>query len=82
VRLVLAPNDRFIDAALVRRSLAYCSHATAVEIPNVGHWLLHEEPERTSREMIEFFDAERARVDPGGAGSSSVRAPMPGRRGS
>ena len=26
-----------------------------VEVPDAGHWLLHEEPELTSREMIEFF---------------------------
>jgi pimeloyl-ACP methyl ester carboxylesterase len=58
VRLVLAPHDAFIETATVRRSLAYCGNATAVEIPNVGHWLLHEEPERTSREMIEFFGGD------------------------
>jgi pimeloyl-ACP methyl ester carboxylesterase len=68
VRVVLAPNDAFIDVATVRRSLGYCPHGTAVEIPNVGHWLLHEEPERTSREMVEFFSrdgqAETAAIPP------------------
>ena len=57
VRLVVAPNDAYVERDTVTRSLRYCRDATSVEIPNVGHWLLHEEPEATSREMIEFFRA-------------------------
>jgi len=28
-----------------------------MEVPDAGHWILHEEPELTSRQMIEFFGA-------------------------
>jgi epoxide hydrolase 4 len=54
-RLVWGMRDRFFESRLARLSLPHCAQATLVELPDAGHWLLHEEPERTSREMMEFF---------------------------
>jgi pimeloyl-ACP methyl ester carboxylesterase len=56
-RIVWGVQDRFFDARMPKLSLAHCSDATLVEVPNAGHWVLHEEPALTSREMIEFFRA-------------------------
>jgi len=55
--IVWGLKDEFADATLARPSLQRCTEASLVEIPDAGHWLLHEQPERTSREMIEFFNA-------------------------
>lgn len=55
VRIVWGMRDRFFESRMGRLSLQHCAHATLVEVPDAGHWLLHEEPELTSREMIEFF---------------------------
>ena len=41
--------------AWARLSAEHCADATLVEVPDAGHWLLHEEPELTSNQMIEFF---------------------------
>jgi pimeloyl-ACP methyl ester carboxylesterase len=54
-RIVWGMQDRFFASRMGRLSVEQCSNATLVELPDAGHWLLHEEPERTSREMIEFF---------------------------
>jgi pimeloyl-ACP methyl ester carboxylesterase len=56
-RIVWGMQDRFFESRMAQLSLKYCANATLVEVPNAGHWLLHEEPELTSREMIQFFRA-------------------------
>ncbi len=57
VRIVWGFGDRFFDSRLAKLSLNHCANATLVEVPNAGHWLLHEEPDLTSQQMIEFFQA-------------------------
>jgi pimeloyl-ACP methyl ester carboxylesterase len=54
-RIVWGMKDRFFESRLGRFSVQHCTNATLVELPDAGHWLLHEEPEMTSRQMIEFF---------------------------
>ena len=54
-RIVWGLQDRFFDPQMVQLSLKYCADATLREVPNAGHWLLHEEPELTSGEMTAFF---------------------------
>ena len=53
--LVWGMRDRFFESRMGALSVRHCADASLVELPDAGHWLLHEEPERTSREMIEFF---------------------------
>jgi pimeloyl-ACP methyl ester carboxylesterase len=54
-RVVWGMKDRFFESRLGRFSVTHCANASLLEIPDAGHWLLHEEPERTSNQMIEFF---------------------------
>ncbi len=54
-RIVWGMQDRYFESRLAHLSLEHCALATLAELPDAGHWLLHEEPERTSEEMIAFF---------------------------
>lgn len=54
-RIVWGMQDRYFDTRMAPLSLKYCKHGTLLEVANAGHWLLHEEPELTSRELSEFF---------------------------
>lgn len=54
-RIVWGTRDRFFESRLAQLSVRHCANAELVEVPDAGHWLLHEEPEFTSRQMIEFF---------------------------
>ena len=54
-RIVWGMKDPFFETRLAQLSVNHCADASLVEIAAAGHWLLHEEPERTSNQMIEFF---------------------------
>lgn len=54
-RIVWGMKDAFLESRLGRLSLKHCTDATLTEVPTAGHWLLHEEPDLTSRQMIEFY---------------------------
>lgn len=54
-RLVWGLQDAFVDLSDPAPSLALLDAGDLVELPDAGHWLLHEEPEETARLMIEFF---------------------------
>lgn len=56
-RLVWGMQDRFFESRMAKLSLQHCADATLLEVPDAGHWLLHEEPELTSQAMIDFFGA-------------------------
>lgn len=53
--IVWGKEEAFMESRLARLSLEHCENGALVEIRGAGHWLLHEEPERTSDLMIEFF---------------------------
>ena len=55
VRVVWGANDAFIPPAAAAFTREYVGRDAFVEVPDASHWILLEEPERTSREMIEFF---------------------------
>jgi pimeloyl-ACP methyl ester carboxylesterase len=54
-RLVWGLEDAFIDLDDPAPALALIEQGELVELPGVGHWLLHEEPEETARLMVEYF---------------------------
>jgi pimeloyl-ACP methyl ester carboxylesterase len=54
-RIVWGERDVFNDPGYAEPSLAFCDDAKLVRLPDAGHWLLHEQPEETSRLLIEFF---------------------------
>lgn len=55
VRIVWGMQDRFFPSQMGKLSVPHCANADLIEVPNAGHWLLHEEPELTSRQLIEFL---------------------------
>ncbi len=55
VRVVWGANDAFNPPAAAAIMREYVGLDAFVELPDASHWILLEEPERTSREMIEFF---------------------------
>lgn len=57
VRLVFGVRDAFIPPAAMRLSGRYAGEGAVREIPDATHWVLLEEPELTSRMLIQFFEA-------------------------
>ena len=55
--IVWGSRDVVLPARLAALSAQYCRDARVVEMPDAGHWLLHEQPEATSRQLVDFFSA-------------------------
>jgi pimeloyl-ACP methyl ester carboxylesterase len=53
--VLVARDDAFIPSDLTRASLAHLDQGRLVELGTGTHWVLQEEPELTSRILIEFF---------------------------
>lgn len=58
VRLVWGEHDAFQPLAAARLSERHLEPGAVLYVPEAGHWILLEEPELTSRAMIEFFREE------------------------
>jgi len=54
-RILWGERDAFLLADMARESLAYCTNAELFAFANATHWLQHEEPDRVSELLIEFF---------------------------
>jgi len=54
-KIVFGERDVFNDPRSGPRSVAFCSRCEYVGFPEAGHWVLHEEPEATSRLLVGFF---------------------------
>lgn len=55
ILIVVSPHDAFIPADLTRASLRYLDNGRVMELQEGTHWILQEEPERTSKILIDFF---------------------------
>jgi pimeloyl-ACP methyl ester carboxylesterase len=53
--LVVAPDDAFIPSDLTRASMEYLDDGRLLDLESGTHWVLQEDPERTSRILIDFF---------------------------
>jgi epoxide hydrolase 4 len=53
--LVVAPDDAFIPSDLTRASTKYLDHGRLLELESGTHWVLQEDPEGTSRILVDFF---------------------------
>jgi len=53
--IVWGSRDVFLPPRLATLSAQHCRDARVVEMPNAGHWLLHEQPQATGRQLVEFF---------------------------
>ena len=54
-RILWGQSDAFLLPEMAQESLRYCSDAELISFPDASHWLQHEEPDRVSRALIEFF---------------------------
>jgi pimeloyl-ACP methyl ester carboxylesterase len=55
-RIFWGLDDPALGAEMIDPSVALCDRGDAVRFPGLSHWLLHEEPERVGRAMLDFFD--------------------------
>jgi len=53
--LVVAPHDAFIAGDLSRASIKYLDDGRLIELPEGTHWILQEDPEGTSKILIDYF---------------------------
>jgi pimeloyl-ACP methyl ester carboxylesterase len=55
--VLVAADDAFIPADLTRRSAALLDDGRVIELGYGTHWVLQEEPERTSALLADFCGA-------------------------
>jgi len=54
-RILWGERDAFLLTEMAHESLRYCTSAELFTFPNATHWLQHEEPNRISELLIDFF---------------------------
>lgn len=54
-RILWGERDKFLMSEMARESLRYCAQGELFPFPDATHWLQHEEPERVSQLLVEFF---------------------------
>jgi len=57
MRILWGMRDPALGSEMVEPSLAYCDHGEAVRLPELTHWLQHEDPQRIAELLVEHFDA-------------------------
>jgi pimeloyl-ACP methyl ester carboxylesterase len=55
LRVIWGDRDAFLEPGLVQAGLGLCKRGEAFHIPEVTHWVQHEEPERVNRLLVEFL---------------------------
>jgi pimeloyl-ACP methyl ester carboxylesterase len=53
--LLWGTQDRFLGHEMAQPSIDLCDDGRLVLVEEASHWIQHEEPERVSRELIDFF---------------------------
>ena len=54
-RILWGERDRFLMAEMAQESLRYCSDGELFTFAEASHWLQHEEPDKVSQLLVEFF---------------------------
>ncbi len=54
-RILWGERDAFLLSDMAHDSLRYCDTAELYTLSNASHWLQHEEPDRVSELLIDFF---------------------------
>lgn len=54
-RILWGERDAFLLAEMARESLHYCTNAELFTFADATHWLQHEEPDRVSKLLVDFF---------------------------
>src|SRR6266704_197318 len=56
-RILWGERDDFLLSEMAHESLRYCTSAELFTFANATHWLQHEEPDRVSQILADFFRA-------------------------
>jgi pimeloyl-ACP methyl ester carboxylesterase len=56
-RILWGERDKFLMPEMARESLCYCTNAELFPFPEATHWLQHEEPEKVSQLLADFFQS-------------------------
>ena len=56
-RILWGQRDAFLLSDMARDSLRYCTNAELVTFRNATHWLQHEEPDKVSQILVDFFQS-------------------------
>ena len=54
-RILWGERDKFLMTEMARESLPYCTNGELFTLAEATHWLQHEQPEKVSQLLIEFF---------------------------
>jgi epoxide hydrolase 4 len=54
-RILWGERDAFLLAEMAHESLRYCTNAELFTFADATHWLQHEEPEKVSQLLVDFF---------------------------
>ena len=54
-RILWGERDKFLMAEMAHESLRYCANGELFIFAEASHWLQHEQPERVSQLLVEFF---------------------------
>lgn len=54
-RILWGDRDRFLMTEMANESLRYCANGVLFTFAEATHWLQHEEPEKVSQRLVEFF---------------------------
>lgn len=54
-RILWGERDKFLMAEMAHESLRYCANGELFTFADASHWLQHEQPERVSQLLVEFF---------------------------
>ncbi|HKW63952.1 MAG TPA: alpha/beta hydrolase [Candidatus Acidoferrum sp.] len=54
-RVLWGERDRFLMTEMAHESLRYCTNGELFTFVEASHWLQHEEPEKVSQRLVEFF---------------------------
>lgn len=56
VRVIWGDRDAFLDKGLAEAGAALCDNAAITHLPDAGHWLQHEMPDRVNRLLLDFLE--------------------------
>lgn len=62
VRILWGENDIALTKEMAKASVAYCESAELTYYPDGTHWLVHDHPERVSKELLDFIGLHEERL--------------------
>jgi epoxide hydrolase 4 len=58
-RILWGERDRFLMTEMAHESLRYCADGELFTFADASHWLQHEQPDKVSQHLIQFFQSQR-----------------------